>query len=190
MNYILLGLIAEQISGKTAVQLLRENILEPLKLQNTYFIPYEPTPEKLVRGFDRDLTHMPGLFEIGQGNTSWATSAFTSGALASTANDLGVFLENLSAGTLLSPALMREMTTFIEAPNPGFTEQKGYGLGLVQLTIDGQELFGHPGEFMGSTAQAVYSPSQNYIIVVTSNLSYPNLIDVISDLQKLVRKNL
>jgi D-alanyl-D-alanine carboxypeptidase len=189
-NYILLGLIAEQVTGQPVVRLLREEILDPLNLTNTFFVPYESAPDRLVRGYDRDLTHIPGLFDIGKNNTSWATSAFTSGALASTAADLGNFFSVLSAGELLGPATMDLMTTFISAPNPGFEPQKGSGLGLVRLVIDGQELYGHPGEFMGSSSLAVYSPAQNYIIVVTSNLSFPDLVSVVSDLQKIVRNSL
>ena len=182
-NYILLGLIAEKVSGKPFDRLLREQIIEPLKLEHTYFIPYEPTPAKLVAGYDRDLASFPGMLDISADNTSWATAAFASGALASTADDLGIFFERLFAGALLSPASMAEMTTYADASNPGFSEQKGYGLGLMRAIIDGQELVGHTGEFMGSSAIAMYSPDNKYLIVVTSNLSYPNLIQVVSDLQ-------
>jgi hypothetical protein len=78
------------------------------------------------------------------------------------------------------------MTTFVSASNPGLSEQNGYGLGLMRLEVDDQELVGHVGEFMGSTAIAMYSPDQKYIIVVTCNLSYPNLIMVLTDLQVII----
>jgi D-alanyl-D-alanine carboxypeptidase len=182
-NYILLGLIAERIAGKPFTQQLHEQIIDPLNLEHTYFIPYEQAPDNLVPGFDRDLSSFPGMLDISPDNTSWATAAFTSGALASTADDLGVFFERLFAGELLSPSTMSEMTTFVSAPNPGFSEQNGYGLGLMHLEVDGQELVGHVGEFMGSTAIAMYSPDKNYIIVVTCNLSYPNVVKVLVDLQ-------
>ena len=186
-NYILLGLIAERITGKTSAELLRSSIIDPLMLANTYFVPYEQAPATLVRGFDRDLSHFPGLLDIGTGDTSWATAAFTSGALASTADDLGVFYERLFAGALLSPSMMTDMTTFVEAVNPGFEAQDGYGLGLMRLKVDGQELIGHVGEFMGSTAIAMYAPDKHFIIVVNANLSYPDLVSVVADLQKLIR---
>jgi D-alanyl-D-alanine carboxypeptidase len=91
-NYILLGLIAEKTSGKPFIQQLHEQIIDPLNLKHTYFIPYEQAPVNLVPGFDRDLSSFPGMLDISRENTSWATAAFTSGALASTADDLGVFL--------------------------------------------------------------------------------------------------
>ena len=186
-NYILLGLIAEKISGKPFIQLLHEQIIDPLNLKHTYFIPYEQAPIDLVPGFDRDLSSFPGMLDISEDNTSWATAAFTSGALASTADDLGVFYEKLFAGELLSPATMDEMTTYIGASNPGFSEQNGYGLGLMRIEVDGQELVGHVGEFMGSTAIAMYAPDKHYLIVVTCNLSYPNLVEILADLQEIIR---
>jgi len=187
-NYILLGLIAEKVTGKTAVQLLHEIIIDPLGLQHTFFVPYEQTPAALVPGWDRDLSHFPGMLDIGVKNTSWATGAYTSGALISNASDLATFYENLFDGALLSPTMMKEMTAYIDAPNPGFAEQTGYGLGLMQLDIDGQELVGHVGEFMGSTAIALVSPTEKYTIVVVCDLSFPKLTDVVADLQSEINK--
>ncbi len=187
-NYILLGLIAEKVTGKTTVQLLHETIIDPLSLKHTFFVPYEQAPSMLVPGWDRDLSHFPGMLDIGVKNTSWASGAYTSGALVSNASDLAIFFDDLFSGALLSPAMMKEMTNFIDAPNPGFTEETGYGLGLMQLNIDGQELVGHVGQFMGFTAIAVVSPKENYTIVVVCDLSFPKLTDVVADLQREINK--
>ena len=54
----------------------------------------------------------------------------------------------------------------------------------MQLDIEGQELVGHVGEFMGSTAIAMVSPTEKYIIVVVCDLSFPRLTDVVADLQR------
>ncbi len=182
-NYVLLGLIAERVSGRTAAQLLREMIIDPLGLSHTYFVPYEPAPRMLVTGFDRDLSRFPGLLDIAPNNTSWATAASTSGALASNADDLGRLYASLFDSKLLSSTSMAEMTTFVSAANPGFEVQDGYGLGLMRLNVGGQELIGHVGEFMGSTAIALYAPERHQLIVVTTNLSYPNLVDPLLALQ-------
>jgi D-alanyl-D-alanine carboxypeptidase len=187
-NYILLGYIVEDVTGKTVLQLLHEQIIDPLKLEHTCFIPYEKAPARLVTGFDRDLAHFPGMLDITPDNTSWATLAFTSGAIASTADDLGIFFENLFAGKFLSPATMKEMTTFIPASNPGFSAQTGSGLGLMRLQVDGQELYGHVGQFMGSTSIAMVAPNKGYTIVVTSNLSNPDLVEVVAHLQDVILK--
>jgi len=69
--------------------------------------------------------------------------------------------------------MMKEMITFNPASNPG--------LGLMRFVVNGQELIGHVGEFMGSSSIAMYAPDQGYIIVVTCNLSYPDLAGVLAD---------
>jgi len=186
-NYILLGFIVEEITGKPILQLLHEQILDPLNLKNTYFIPYEPARARLVTGFDRDLAKIPGMLEITPGNTSWATLAFTSGAMASNADDLGVFFDNLFEGKLLLSSTMEEMTTFLPATNPGLDAQTGSGLGLMRFEVDGQELIGHVGEFMGSSSIAMYAPDKGYTIIVTSNLSNPDLTSVLADLQAIIK---
>jgi len=182
-NYILLGMIAEEVSGRTFDELLHEQILDPLNLTNTSFIPYEEAPADLVPGWDRDFSSFPGMLDIGVNNTSWATSAFASGALASTADDLGVFFQHLVEGAILSSSMMKEMTTFMAAPNPDLPAQNGYGLGLMRLEVGGQELYGHVGWFMGSTSIAMVAPDDGTVIAVTSNLSRPDLVQVLAELQ-------
>jgi D-alanyl-D-alanine carboxypeptidase len=186
-NYILLGYIVEDITGKPFQKLLHEQILDPLNLTYTYFIPYEPAPAKLVTGFDRDLAKIPGMLGINPNNTSWSTLAFTSGALASTADDLGVFFDTLFEGKLLLPSTMEEMKTFTPASNPGLDAQTGSGLGLMRFEVDGQELIGHVGEFMGASSIAVYSPDKGYTITITCNLSFPDLAAVVGSLQKIIK---
>jgi D-alanyl-D-alanine carboxypeptidase len=186
-NYVLLGLIIEKLTGRSAADVMRQQIIAPLGLANTYFIPYEPAPPRLITGFDRDLSHFPGMLDVGPENTSWATAAYTSGALASTAGDLGTFYHSLFVGGLLSPASMKEMTTFVDASNPGFEAQDGYGLGLMRLDVEGTELIGHVGEFMGSTAIAMYSPKEGYLIVITTNLSFPDLLEPLRRMQAVIQ---
>jgi D-alanyl-D-alanine carboxypeptidase len=180
-------MIAEKVSGKTMLQLYHEEIIDPLNLKHTYFVPYEPAPAALLTGCDRDLSHFPGMLDIKPDNTSWATLAFSSGAMVSTAEDLGTFLDHLTAGDLLSAASMQEMTTFVDSVNPGFPAQNGYGLGLMRLDVDGHELIGHVGQFMGFTTIAMYSPDKGYTVVVICNLSNPELVNVVAEIQKIIR---
>lgn len=57
----------------------------------------------------------------------------------------------------------------------------------MRIKVDGQELIGHVGEFMGSTSIAMYAPDQGYLIVVDSNLSFPNLVEVVARLQQSIK---
>jgi D-alanyl-D-alanine carboxypeptidase len=108
--------------------------------------------------------------------------------MISTAEDLAVFMQHLMAGNLLSAATMQEMTTFVDCVNPGLAAENGYGLGLMRLDVDGHELIGHVGQFMGFTTVAMYSPEEKYTIVVICNLSNPDLVEVVARLQDVIRK--
>jgi len=59
---------------------------------------------------------------------------------------------------------------------------------LIQLEIDGKELVGHVGQFIGSTAIAVVSPMEKTIIVVVCDLSFPKLTNVVADLNREINK--
>ena len=128
------------------------------------------------------------MLDISVRNTSWATLAFSSGALASTAEDLGIFTEALFSGILVSPASLEEMTVFIDAPNPGIPEQTGYGLGLMQFEVNGKQLIGHIGWFMGSSSIIVYDPLDQIIFAVTCNLSTPDLVQVMAGLREVAEQ--
>jgi hypothetical protein len=70
--------------------------------------------------------------------------------------------------------------------NPGFVELKGSGLGLMRLEVNGQELIGHVGQFMGSTSIAMFAPEVGFTIVITSSLSNPDLVQVLGGLQDII----
>lgn len=177
-NYILLGLIAEHISGQDAATLYRQQILEPLGLRDTYFVPYEAAPHNLISGFDHDLNPLPGLYEMTPDSVSAATAAYTSGAMVSTAEDLMRFYEALFSGKLLSPASLDEMTTFYDARDEGTPQITGYGLGLFHLDVDGEEVWASIGFFVGSTTMVAYSPREKDIVAMTGNLSLYDFVGV------------
>lgn len=186
-NYILLGLIAERISGQDAATLYRRRILEPLNMRNTFFVPYEAIPDNLVSGYDRDLNPLPGLFELTPDSVSAATAAYTSGAMASTAEDLLNFYAALFSGRLPSSASLDEMTTFFEARDEGTPQITGYGLGLFRLDVDGEAIWASIGFFIGSTTMVAYSPGETDIVAIIGNQSLYDFVGVWKDLTSISR---
>ena len=187
-NYVLLGLIAEQVTGQDAAILYRQRIIEPLGLQSTWFVPYETTPANLISGYDRDMTPLPGLYEFKPSSFSAATAAFTSGAIASTAEDLLKFYMGLFSGKLLSPILLEKMTTFHDASDPGTPQLTGYGLGLFRLEIHGEVVWASLGEFIGFMTMVAYSPSEHDTVAMIGNLSLFDYVSVWTDLIDVSRK--
>lgn len=189
-NYILLGLIAEQITGQDAATLYRKRIFEPLGLHDTYFIPYEDVPKNLISGYDRDMVPLPGLIEMKPDDVSAATSAFTSGGMVSTADDLMKFYEALYTGHLLSSTSLDEMTTFFKAHDEDLPQITGYGLGLFRLEVDGEEVWASIGFFIGSTTMVAYSPGEKDIVAIIGNLSLYDFVSVWENLTEVSRVSL
>ena len=170
-NYILLGLIAEQVAGQDMLTLYRRNIFEPLGMSDTHFVPYEAAPQTLVSGYDRDMIPLPGLFELKPNAVSAATSAYASGAIVSTADNLRKFYVGLFSDKLIAADELKEMTAFFPATDTGIPQMNGYGLGLFRLDVEGEEVWASFGYFIGSTTMIAYSPSKQDIVAIIGNLS-------------------
>lgn len=170
-NYILLGLIAEKITGKPLQDLYREEILGPLGMKNTYFLPYENPPADLVNGFDRSFIPFPEGYEVKANNTSWSTCAYASGAMASTAGDLMIFYTAVMDQTIISEKSLALMTSFQSGPDNNEKYLKNFGSGLFQFDEFNDTTYGNLGLFIGSEALALYHPEKRYVITLIGNVS-------------------
>ena len=186
-NYILLGLIAEQITGQDMATLYRQDIFEPLGLHDTYFVPYEDASQMLISGYDRNMLPLPGLYEMKTEGVSVATAAYASGAMASTADDLRIFYDSLFSGKLISHQMLGEMTAFFPAADSGTPQLTGYGLGLFRLDVEGEEIWASLGHFIGSTTMIAYSPSKHDIVAIIGNLSLYDYVSIWKDLTDIFR---
>lgn len=164
VNYFLLGLIVEKISGQKLAQQFRARIFEPLKMTQTYFEYYEsPLGEgKTAHSYlgKRNITKTL--------NTSYD---WAGGGVVSTTSDLAVFLKALFNGNLYQQeSTLQAMTRMLP-----HTLQSGkvsyYGLGLYQYTFNGDIYYGHGG-FWGSLI--VYSPSKNITFCGSINQVNPS----------------
>lgn len=138
VNYFLLGLIIEKLSGQTLAQQFRLRIFEPLKMNNTYFEYYEALQGngKMAHSFlgKRDITNKL--------NTSYD---WAGGGVVSTTSDLVVFIKSIFDGKLYrNDSTLKLMTTMLP-----HTLKSGrvsnYGLGLYQYNFNGDIYYGHGG---------------------------------------------
>jgi D-alanyl-D-alanine carboxypeptidase len=165
----------------------REYIFEPEKLNNTFFIPYEEIPENLITGYDRDVIPL-GTHKIIPDETSFATLGFSAGAIASTANDLRQWIDNLFTSNFLKDETLNEMMKYLEVKDPDVRGQIGYGLGLRVLNIDGNIIFGHTGTIPGFGAAVFYCPETDYSIAIIGNASVFDQINVLEGLFSVINK--
>lgn len=74
-------------------------------------------------------------------------------------------------GAVLGDEVLAEMRTFVDAPDEDVPEQRGYGLWVRHLRLDGEDVFGHTGTIPGYSSIAMHHENPQYTIAVLSNVS-------------------
>ncbi|MBK6364951.1 MAG: serine hydrolase [Saprospiraceae bacterium] len=88
-NYWLLAMILDKVTGKTTVLLYREKILNPLKLENSYYFWHDPVPPNTAQGYF-DFYNNGTIVNITNYNTG---SGNGYGGMYITVYDLQTFIE-------------------------------------------------------------------------------------------------
>ncbi|MBK9746127.1 MAG: beta-lactamase family protein [Chloroflexi bacterium] len=161
-NYILLQLILEAVTSQPLHALVRERILDPLGMADTYtqFFENAPAGGTLVDGWedwfgDSDLDNVTAI------NDGWGLG---DGALISTVGDLTTFYRALLADqTLLNADSMRTLLDF----RPDDTGD-GYSLGLAEWATDYGSAWGHSGAVLGFVSIGFYLPDADVTVMVLS----------------------
>jgi D-alanyl-D-alanine carboxypeptidase len=171
-NYVVLGMLVEQVTGQSLAQNVRGRIFEPLGMQHAASLPQEPAPAMLAHGYsyENDLT------------TSSMTFAFGTANLAMTADDLRRFGRGLFAGQLLRPATRDMMLQFVSGRGQYDMPDLEYGLGVMRNRLPiGDDasgnprpeavnvVLGHIGGYGGFRSAVWYAPDSDIVIAVGLN---------------------
>ena len=163
-NYILLGMIVEEVTGNQVGDEMRTRIYERLGLSNTSFPEGPEMSGQHSRGYmylddQNDLTDITTTFDP---SLAWAA-----GGMISNLEDLEVWAETLAMGDLLSSATQEERLTFVDA-------QQGtqYGLGITGY----KGFLGHGGDIPGFSNAVFYNPSVDVTIVLSLNKNPNDLV--------------
>lgn len=185
-EYVLLGLLIEELTGKKLHAVLFEKIIEPLKMEHTYMNlhskPIDTTTTGAVAEFyvdDIEVGHFRSL------SADWG-----GGGLVTTSKDLLKFHKGLNEGTLLSKGSLRQMQKWT---NESFGLKYGYGLRKFELkklypVLHRYTLIGHSGS---SGAFMYYCPEMDVYLTGTFNqIAYQKkhvvfMIQVLSHLKSL-----
>ncbi|HRQ21814.1 MAG TPA: serine hydrolase domain-containing protein [Anaerolineales bacterium] len=167
-NYLLLGIILEQASGKSYTSLLRE-MMDELGLRDTFYLEY-PDDILIANAYDQDLLHvgMPNLTGL---RLSLHSGAYSAGGIVSTSSDTARFTRALFTGKIVSDESLAEMLTFVHAPDVDAPERIGYGLGVRQFIITNEEFTGHTGAIPGYSGVTAFGVDNGITITILSNLS-------------------
>lgn len=141
-NYIVAGLILEQVTHQSMSQLIQLRITRPLRLRHTYLPDSSPD----IQGYYAHGYFPPALTGDGYLDVTRLspTVAGAAGALVSNVDDLRRFFGALLGGQLLGPDQLAEMEDLVQVE-----DDLGYGLGLYRSETACGPVWGHDGGIPG-----------------------------------------
>ncbi|RLU87501.1 hypothetical protein CTZ27_23025 [Streptomyces griseocarneus] len=167
-DFVLLGMAIEHVTGRPYAEVLREQIIEPLRLRHTSFVvPDKAIAGRHVTGYLTNDDRSKPLLNATEQNGSWIWSA---GAVISSAADMDRFLTALlggSSGGLVSDASLEQMTDALPTPTAGVA----YGLGLREVSLSCGKVYGHVGVVQGFQTQAYVTRDGTRSVVAFANAS-------------------
>lgn len=161
-NYLLLGYIIEDVTGKPYKANLTERITNKTGLKDTYY--YSKINPKKREAFSYQ-------FDGGawQKQEEWHESgAFAAGAIQSTANDLTKFIKALFDGRIIKKTSLDEMIKL----------DQGMGHGIIGFPFGERRFLGHNGKIESFNSTLAYYPSEGMSISILSNGDNYDLNDI------------
>ncbi|MEU7018250.1 serine hydrolase domain-containing protein [Streptomyces sp. NPDC046385] len=144
-NFVVVGMLIEQLTGRPVADAYERRILKPLGLRGTSYVHPDTAIKGLhVNGYLHPDEEGAPLVDSTEQTVSWAQSA---GAVISTPADLNTFTGALMRGRLLSAPMLDAMTTVTPTDT---TNTRFYGLGLRRYDLScGTQVYGHTGTVQG-----------------------------------------
>ena len=167
MDYVLLGMLVEKVTGATVSDQLTDRFFKPLELLNTFLYPEQVYPSKKMAHYWWDVsgTGQPVDVTASAGPQVSLWSAMWTCSIHSTAEDLARFTKALFEDRLIQPDALKKMLT----PSLEIDPDVYYGYSVVIENIDGKIVYWHTGGF-GYSSVYLYVPEERISIAVLGNL--------------------
>ncbi|MBA2718418.1 MAG: serine hydrolase [Chloroflexi bacterium] len=175
-NYLLLGLIAERLTGEPLGVSIQTRFLEPLGLAATWDQIDTKARATLAHGYRLPGTKLTAkAVDLADGSgiapfRSVVTAAGGAGAMAGTTDDLARWAQALYGGRVLGPdgtALLLGGFSPTTPHLPGVP----YGYGVQAFSVDGHPSLGHSGRLLGFRGAVRQFPIDGLTIAVLTNQS-------------------
>ena len=170
-NYVLLGMIIEKVTGKTASGEVTRRIIKRLDLKHTSFPMTPALPAPYMHGYVPAAGEPNDSANLTNLSIYSPTPFWTAGGMVSTVDDLRIWMKAIVTGKLLSKRLHAAQLSF-SAPNTA-----SYGLGV--MSSEGF-CFGHSGEVPGYNSSMYYFPDAKAISITLIN-RYPSAVEGAAD---------
>jgi CubicO group peptidase (beta-lactamase class C family) len=174
-DYVILGKILERVYGKPYEQILKEQILLPLKMANTGLLHQSDVLDGLADTyfFRDDLKAM--VHDLPMYPENW----YAAGGMYSTVDDLLVFANAWFGGKLLKPETLELMF------KPGLDDY-GYGLWSYETKVGDRKyrVVKRPGQIMGAQTQLFRFLDADVTVILLSNTGTTDLDDFVAQIGK------
>jgi len=161
-NTVLLGMLLEKVTGKTAKQVIEQKVLQPLNLSNTYW----PNTIFLPVPYSHGYSSRFGSF---MDATNWNPSCtYSAGILISNFSDMKIWAKAVADGTLLSAQMKTERFKWV---------LNHYGFCVMKAG----NWVGHPGTFFGYNSHVFYNTVNKITLIVFVNMETDLPVEAFSD---------
>ncbi|MDR7133289.1 CubicO group peptidase (beta-lactamase class C family) [Lysobacter niastensis] len=178
-DYVVLGKIAEHVSGLSLEQALRQRILDPLQMHDSGLLRQDVIVARLADTY----FHRDDSGKLTPDLPAYPENWYAAGAMYSTPGNLLVFANALFGGKLLSAqsqALMLE---------PGLDD---YGLGLwvyeTKANNRGYRVAKRPGRIMGAQAQLYRFLHSDTTVIILANTDAVDLDEFVAKIGREVMR--
>ena len=162
-GFYLLGTVIETIMGKSFQQALRQEVLEPLGLQQTFFDPGDVITYRFASGHEGNRVARP-----------WPLprAAYPAGGITCSVNDLLRYARfHMSEGLISDDKRLLTKDSLVQMQTPQVSVWKEEKWGLTWAISDtyGIRLVSHGGGTMGQVSQLIIVPERDFAVVVFTN---------------------
>lgn len=166
-NYVLLGVIIEEVTGVSYDRFIEENIFQPLGMKSSGYAHNRPIIKKRAEGYslsEGKLINAPYIH---------MSVPYAAGALYSTVGDIHKWVRALSGQALLNQDLKEQMFT---------PHEEGFGYGWLIDELFEYRRVHHFGSVNGFKAAVNWYPDLDLEIIVLSNYEHAPVDQISRDL--------
>jgi CubicO group peptidase (beta-lactamase class C family) len=159
-GYVVLGWLAEQVTGQPYGGILNERLFVPLELPSTRYCDDQALVPNRARGYtvtDGELRHSTYVS---------MSQAFAAGAICSNVDDLIRWTRLLARGEVIGRDGYGAMTTPATLADGSQIE---YGYGMAIGYLEGHHRVGHVGGTLGFSSQIAHYEDDDVTVVVLTN---------------------
>jgi D-alanyl-D-alanine carboxypeptidase len=188
-NYVLLGLIAAKLEGKTLAAIFRDRLFGPLGMKDT-LLPASTSnaiPEPYSHGYiyggasyalvdasypaDLQAAARAGTLKPVDATGQNPSYALAAGGAISTARDLATWMRALVGGKVLNAEYQRQWLESLAPENPDRPSGQRYGYGISLITFGPNSIYFHGGEMPGYNSFMGHDPVNDVTLVIWTNLT-------------------